>query len=101
MGGLLAAPARQYPESLLAKVPLFQTFPYLLPCLASAALTAGAGLLAVFYLEEVRLDPLPRYWTADLRRVVDADPAVQKDTRVSGPVNARANRDGRSPGKCT
>lgn len=52
IGGLLADPARKYPNSFLASIELFVEYPYLLPCLFSCVVSL-VGLVAGFmYLEE-------------------------------------------------
>jgi hypothetical protein len=51
-GGTFADPATKYPEYF--DYELFRTFPYFLPCLMSAIFAAIGGLLAYFFLEEVR-----------------------------------------------
>jgi MFS family permease len=50
IGGALARPFQQY--SGMPRVELFSTFPYLLPCLVSACLSACGLFLAVPFLQE-------------------------------------------------
>lgn len=54
MGGLLSDPVSQYPDSFLARIKLFQKFPYAPPCIAAASLSFFAFFLVLFFLEEVR-----------------------------------------------
>jgi len=51
IGGALARPALQYP-SLFSQTGLFGYFPFLLPCIASACITAVSFTLGCLYLKE-------------------------------------------------
>ncbi|KAI0687446.1 major facilitator superfamily domain-containing protein [Cerioporus squamosus] len=50
IGGTFENPAKRWPDVFSS--PLWQKYPYLLPCLISSLLSAGAALLSVFVLEE-------------------------------------------------
>ncbi|KAI0332370.1 MFS general substrate transporter [Cubamyces sp. BRFM 1775] len=50
IGGTLAEPAKKWPN--LFSDPVWTSYPYLLPCLVSAAISIGATLLTIFVLEE-------------------------------------------------
>src|SRR5258708_7004593 len=70
LGGTLSTPAQQYPNSFIARVRLFQDYPYvgcvlsisltqlpptiryLLPCLAGASIAFAALVFGYFYLAE-------------------------------------------------
>lgn len=48
LGGLLADPVAQYPDSFLARLELFRSFPFLLPCLVSSVFSIfGEHILAL------------------------------------------------------
>jgi len=49
LGGLLSEPAKKYSWG---KIQLFITFPFLLPCLVAAGITALTALMAHFFLKE-------------------------------------------------
>ena len=51
--GTFANPQDTFPGSLGA-IPLFRTFPYLLPCLITGAFVFGSLVLCIFYFKEVR-----------------------------------------------
>lgn len=51
LGGVLARPAVQYP-GVFSSTGTWAYFPFLLPCLASAAITAVSLILAFLYLQE-------------------------------------------------
>lgn len=51
IGGLLSRPMIQYPH-LFHKLLIFQTFPYLLPCLISAFIAALAGIGIFYFVPE-------------------------------------------------
>lgn len=51
LGGVLARPALQYP-SVFSSTGFFAYFPFLLPCIASAAITAVSFTLGCFFLQE-------------------------------------------------
>jgi hypothetical protein len=51
LGGLLAKPAENYP-SLFGNIPLFKTYPYLLPCLVGSFFSIFGVCIGFFFLEE-------------------------------------------------
>ncbi|KAG9118716.1 hypothetical protein FRC07_006640 [Ceratobasidium sp. 392] len=51
LGGFLSHPAERYP-SIFGSSPLLRQYPYLLPCLAGAGLSAMGLIAAVLFLEE-------------------------------------------------
>jgi hypothetical protein len=52
VGGLLAEPAKQYPDSFIGHIRLFAKLPYLLPCLAVSAVALLALLTTLFLFKE-------------------------------------------------
>lgn len=52
VGGWLADPAGQYPNSIFAQVQFFKSFPYILPALVSVAVSLSALLLGLAFLPE-------------------------------------------------
>ncbi len=52
LGGWLADPAAQYPDSALAKIPLLVEYPYILPALVSVVLSSVTFLVGFFLLPE-------------------------------------------------
>jgi hypothetical protein len=46
IGGGFESPARNYPDSFFARIPVLQQFPYLLPCLIAAVFLAAGAVLA-------------------------------------------------------
>lgn len=60
IGGMLASPAQRWPD-LFGTVTIFKDYPYLLPCLAAAAMPLGAGVLGSLGLKEVRLERLSNF----------------------------------------
>ncbi|OZJ03734.1 hypothetical protein BZG36_04148 [Bifiguratus adelaidae] len=66
IGGLLSNPVTQFP-SLFGSFPLFEAYPYLLPCIVSAIIS-GAGLIIGFlYFEETHplYAPKPTFHPSD------------------------------------
>lgn len=57
LGGALARPAIQYPN-VFSSTGLWAHFPFLLPCLASAAVTAVSLILSILFLQET-VKPIP------------------------------------------
>lgn len=57
LGGALARPAIQYPGTF-SSTGLWAYFPFLLPCLASAAVTAVSLILSILFLQET-VKPIP------------------------------------------
>ena len=51
LGGTFSNPADKFPP---LDIPLFRRYPYLMPCLVAAAVSAVGSTLAYFLLEEVR-----------------------------------------------
>lgn len=80
IGGGFESPARNYPDSFFARIPIFQQFPYLLPCTIAAAFLATGALLAT----GLSWDGGPKRKRIELP--VDKDEALQPVTD-SGPVN--------------
>ena len=54
IGGWLAEPAKRFPSIFVGTV--FETYPYLLPCLASSCLSLTGLIMAIFFIQET-LDP--------------------------------------------
>jgi len=51
LGGVFSNPADKFP---FLDVPLLRQYPYAMPCLVSAAISALGATLAYFLMEEVR-----------------------------------------------
>lgn len=51
IGGIFAEPAKQLPHTI-GRIPLFQWYPYLLPCLITAVYTFIALIASIFLLDE-------------------------------------------------
>jgi MFS family permease len=54
LGGLFAKPAESFPDTL-GRIPLLVEYPYLLPCLISACISAIGVVLGAIYLEETNM----------------------------------------------
>ena len=52
MGGLLSNPATKFPRWF--SHPLYQRYPYFLPCLAAGLVAFAGAIYGFFYLKEVR-----------------------------------------------
>jgi MFS family permease len=52
LGGMLAEPAKKYPDSWIGKVTLFQDYPFLLPGLVCASMMTICLILTVCFLRE-------------------------------------------------
>lgn len=79
LGGALARPAIQYPGTF-SSTGLWAHFPFLLPCLASAAVTAFSLILSILFLQET-VKPIPYE-------------EYEEDSVEMAPVALPANRSG-------
>jgi len=86
LGGLLSEPAHKYP-TLFPPGSLFATFPYLLPCLAVAAVTAVVFVTGAFVIRET-LSPQLRAGYAVVEEP-DADGGVRKQRSARGGDGAK------------
>lgn len=48
LGGVFESPADNFPDTFLARLPLFQSFPYLLPTLIAGVILTTGSILACF-----------------------------------------------------
>ncbi|KAI9591301.1 major facilitator superfamily domain-containing protein [Syncephalis fuscata] len=51
IGGILADPAHQYPDTI-GKIPILRQYPYLLPCIVCASIAFVGFIMAFLFLEE-------------------------------------------------
>ncbi|KAF8299928.1 MFS general substrate transporter [Clavulina sp. PMI_390] len=56
LGGNLSNPMKQWPETF-QHFPIFQTYPYLLPCLVSSSFSVVAIIMCALFVEEVSPTP--------------------------------------------
>ncbi|KAJ6617099.1 major facilitator superfamily domain-containing protein [Mycena sp. CBHHK59/15] len=52
IGGVLARPAEEYPNTRIGKIPLLKTYPYLLSCAGAALVPVVSFVLALLFLKE-------------------------------------------------
>jgi MFS family permease len=86
LGGLLAEPAVKYPL-VFGQVWLFETFPYLLPCLVSALVSLVGWVVGYFYFEETLQSKRPEV-SSELRE--QREPLLSD--APSPPLNLESNQ---------
>lgn len=77
MGGILSNPATRWP-GVFGKIPLFETHPYLLPCLVSATVAFLSFVIAFFGFKETLPSIINRENQAKAKKI-DRDPEVSRD----------------------
>jgi len=87
IGGLLAQPAEQYPNSVFAQSQLLRDYPFLLPCLAASLITYLICFVCFIFAEET----LP-YQPESLLQLVPCSrgPRIQYTKVTSGPSGVEA-----------
>lgn len=84
IGGTLAHPATTFPFSPFGTIPLFEKFPYLLPCAVAALVPALSFLAGWWWLEET----LPAIVNKEKIQVDAEARAVHADGRPNGEVDS-------------
>lgn len=117
LGGYLSRPVEQYPDvfgpgSLLHFGGLWGTFPYFLPCLASALIAVASLMLAILHLEETlpelvekkhRQQPVMNPSLAEPGRPIgygstsDSSPPSTRHQRSSSAISVQSWNSGFSP----
>lgn len=87
LGGFLSQPAQVYPDTFGAQAPLgfgglWETYPYLLPCLAAGCTTLAAITLGLLQLEET----LPRIVKKRQKQREEAERARRISLRIEAPT---------------
>nr|XP_031858631.1 uncharacterized protein CI109_006011 [Kwoniella shandongensis]KAA5525703.1 hypothetical protein CI109_006011 [Kwoniella shandongensis] len=81
IGGYFPHIARRFP-GFTEHFPIFQTYPYLLPCLIAAFFPISSGILAWFFMEETLPPPNEAHHTA--KTIVHYSSTDDGDTREAG-----------------
>lgn len=99
LGGTFSNPADKFP---LLDLPLLRQYPYLMPCLVSAAFSAFGTTLAYFLMEEVRSFLLLAFCGVLYSQCIIIDPPIKEGTRSKTIQEAKVLRIGtRDPCCCS
>lgn len=82
LGGVFESPSENFPKSFLAKIPLLQSFPYILPTLIAGTILVTGSVLACFLS-----------WDGGVRGGSRIALAVEKNEPLNGVSPARSSRD--------
>ena len=97
LGGTFSNPADKFP---LLDIPLLRQYPYLMPCLVSAAFSAVGATLAYFLLEEVRTVSPSAFRGCYTHECIEIDSPIKEGARTKTTQEGKVLRIGiRSPGR--